>query len=322
VKRVLLVLCAALLVLGLSGFAQLYLGLPESESAEVKNFVLFQLRMPRLVIGFIVGATLALVGAAFQTLFRNPLATPSTVGTTAGAALGALFALTLGFRGAGAIPAATVFAFLGALGASSLVLAIATSARARMEEILLAGIAVTLGAGALAQGLQTIAGADALFASAQWSLGQLPQVGYDRVVLLLVPTLVCAVAILTQRRSLLALSLGEDWAKSVGVATNRVRLVLLIGGCLGVGASVALCGPIAFVGLLVPHVVRLLLGVDQTRLLPLSWISGGAFLVFSDLLAREILPQRELPVGVLTASLGSPALFLLILRRSPRTPVD
>jgi iron complex transport system permease protein len=97
---------------------------------------------------------------------------------------------------------------------------------------------------------------------------------------------------------------------------------LLVGGCLGVGASVALCGPIAFVGLLVPHVVRLLLGVDQTRLLPLSWISGGAFLVFSDLLAREILPQRELPVGVLTASLGSPALFLLILRRTPRSPVD
>jgi iron complex transport system permease protein len=191
-----------------------------------------------------------------------------------------------------------------------------------MEEILLAGIAVTLGAGALAQGLQAIAGADALFASAQWSLGQLPQVGYDRVVLLLVPTLVCAVAILSQRRSLLALSLGEDWAQSVGVATNRVRLVLLVGGCLGVGASVALCGPIAFVGLLVPHVVRLLLGVDQTRLLPLSWISGGAFLVFSDLLAREILPQRELPVGVLTASLGSPALFLLILRRTPRSPVD
>jgi iron complex transport system permease protein len=242
------------------------------------------------------------------------------VGTTAGAALGALLALTLGFRGAGAIPAATLFAFLGALGASSLVLSIATNARARMEEILLAGIAVTLGAGALAQGLHAIADAKALFAAAQWSLGQLPQVGYDRIGLLLVPTFVCLVAIMTQRRSLAALALGEDWAQSVGVQTGRVRLVLLVGGCLGVGASVALCGPIAFVGLLVPHVVRLMLGSDLSRLLSLSWISGGAFLVFSDLLARDLLPGRELPVGVLTASLGSPALFLLILRRTPRSP--
>src|SRR5690606_9366806 len=112
------------------------------------------------------------------------------------------------------------------------------------------------------------------FAAAQWSLGQLPQGGYDRIVLLVVPTCVCAACIITQRRSLAALSLGEDWARSVGVATNRVRLVLLVGGCLGVGASVALCGPIAFVGLLVPHVVRLLLGPDQSRLLSLSWVAG------------------------------------------------
>lgn len=314
-----MVLLLALLLLALSGAAQLFFGLPEGSSQEVRQFVLLQLRLPRLLIGFCVGATLSVVGAAFQTLFRNPLATPSTVGTTAGAALGALLALTLGFRGAGAIPAATLFAFLGALGASSLVLTIATNARARMEEILLAGIAVTLGAGALAQGLHAIADAEALFAAAQWSLGQLPQVGYDRVALLLVPSAVCAVAILTQRRSLAALALGEDWAQSVGVETGRVRLVLLVGGCLGVGASVALCGPIAFVGLLVPHVVRLMLGSDPSRLLALSWIAGGAFLVFSDLLARDLIPDRELPVGVLTASLGSPALFLLILKRTPRT---
>src|SRR5690606_9744041 len=119
----LLVGLGALAVLVASGLGQLFVGLDQAASSEVREFVLLQLRLPRLMIGALVGSTLALVGAAFQTLFRNSLATPSTVGTTAGAALGALLALALGFRGAGAIPAATLFAFLGALAASSLVLA-------------------------------------------------------------------------------------------------------------------------------------------------------------------------------------------------------
>lgn len=315
--RTLLMLGACVIVLLASATLQLVWDLPRLNH-QGKEFLIYQLRAPRLIVGFLVGSTLGLVGAAFQGLFRNALATPSTVGTTAGAALGALFALTFGLRGTEVLPAATACAFLGALLASGLVLSVAKSARARVEEILLAGIAITLGAGAIAQGLHAIADQGALFAAAQWSLGQLPQVGYDKLMLLLGPTVLCAVAILSQSRALAALALGEDWAKSVGVETARVRLLLLLGGCLGVGASVALCGPIAFVGLLVPHLVRLGLGPEQTRLLPLSWLGGGTFLVFCDLLAREILPKSELPVGVLTAALGSPALFYLVLRRRPR----
>jgi len=318
VKRTWLLLVALVLLLLGSAALQLVWDLPQM-SAEGREFLVMQLRAPRLIVGFFVGSTLGLVGAAFQGLFRNALATPSTVGTTAGAALGALFALTFGLRGTQLLPAATICAFLGALLASGLVLSVATSARARVEEILLAGIAITLGAGAISQGLHAIADEGALFAAAQWSLGQLPQVGYDKLSLLLGPAVLCAVAILSQSRALSALALGEDWARSVGVETGRVRLLLLIGGCLGVGASVALCGPIAFVGLLVPHLVRLGLGPEQTRILPLSWLGGGTFLVFCDLLAREILPKGELPVGVLTAALGSPALFYLVLRRRPRT---
>ncbi len=317
-KRTIVLLGACLVLLASSAALQLLWDLPELDPVG-KEFLVVQLRTPRLVVGFLVGSTLGLVGAAFQGLFRNALATPSTVGTTAGAALGALFALTFGLRGTEVLPAATVCAFVGALVASGLVLSVATSARARVEEILLAGIAITLGAGAIAQGLHSIADQGALFAAAQWSLGQLPQVGYDKLVLLLGPAALCAVAIFSQSRALAALALGEDWARSVGVETGRVRLLLLIGGCLGVGASVALCGPIAFVGLLVPHLVRLGLGSEQARLLPLSWLGGGTFLVFCDLLAREILPKGELPVGVLTAALGSPALFYLVLRRRPRT---
>lgn len=315
-RRTFVVAVGGLLALSLAGALHLFWDLPRV-STTARQFVLSELRAPRLLIGFIVGSTLGLVGAAFQSLFRNPLATPSTVGTTAGAALGALFALTFGLKGTSLLPAATACAFLGALGATSLVLSVASSARARLEEVLLAGIAITLGAGAVAQGLHAIADEGALFAAAQWSLGQLPQVGYDRVLLLSGPAVICAVTILSQSRALFALGLGEDWAKSVGVDTGRLRLILLLGGCLGVGASVALCGPIAFVGLLVPHLVRLSLGSEQSRILPLSWLSGGVFLVLCDLLAREVLPQSELPVGVLTAALGSPALFLLVLRKRP-----
>jgi iron complex transport system permease protein len=318
--RTALVLGASLLLLLFGALVQLYapdrLGHDGTEaSLEVQSFVFYQLRLPRFLIAVIVGSTLSLVGAAFQTLFRNPLATPSTVGTTAGAALGALAALALGLRGVGVLPAATLFAFLGALGASSLVLSVAKNARARVEEILLAGIAVTLGAGALSQGLHVISDAGTLFASAQWSLGQLPQVGYDRLLLLSVPAAICATSILSQSRALSTLSLGEAWAQSLGVETNRVRFIVLVGGCLGVGASVALCGPIAFVGLLVPHLVRLGLGGEHRPLLPLSFVAGGAFLVFCDAITKTLPLDQELPVGVLTASLGAPALFLLILRR-------
>lgn len=311
----------AVLVLCFTSFAQLRFGLDDSAFATTgtRDFVLLQLRVPRLVVGFFVGSTLAIVGAAFQTLFQNPLATPSTVGTTAGATLGSLLALVLGFNSDGMLPAVSLFAFIGALIASFLVMAVASSARARVEEILLAGIAVTLAAGALSQGLHVIGDANALFAAAQWSLGQLPQVGFERAELMALPTLICLAAILSQRGGLAALSLGEDWARSVGVETMRVRRVVILGGCLGVGTAVALCGPIAFVGLLVPHLVRRSLGPEKSPFLILSWLAGGAFLCACDLLARSILPGRELPVGVLTASLGAPALFLLILKKDART---
>jgi iron complex transport system permease protein len=221
----------------------------------------------------------------------------------------------LGLRGAGALPAAALFAFVGAFVASSLVLSVAQNARAKVEEILLAGIAITLAAGALSQGLHAISDAESLFMAAQWSLGQLPQVGYDRLLFLVIPTILSAVMILSQRRALSVLALGEDWAQSVGVETKRVRLLTLIGGCLGVATSVALCGPIAFVGLIVPHLVRLGLAGEREPLLWLSAVSGGSFLVLCDAVAKSLPISRELPVGVITASLGAPALFLLVIRR-------
>jgi len=273
------------------------------------------LRVPRVLVGVLVGATLALVGAVFQALFQNPLATSDTVGTTAGATVGALFALALdGSRTVQGLPLVTVCAFGGALGASLLVASFASSRTAHSSDVLLAGIAVTLATSALASGIQYVSDSRALFAATQWSLGQLPQVGY-RGVLLLAP--ICALSctlLLLLTRPLQAFALGEDLAHSQGVNVPRLRLLALGLGSLGVAACVAWCGPIAFVGLIVPHLVRRLLGSSYRVLLPMSLCVGATLLVSCDAFARLIVPGRELPVGIVTAALGAPALVLLVAR--------
>ena len=279
------------------------------------NFILWQLRVPRVLVGVLVGATLALVGAVFQALFQNPLATSDTVGTTAGATVGALAALAFdGARATQGLPLVTMCAFAGALGSSLLVASFASSRRAHSSDVLLAGIAVTLATSACASGVQYVSDSRALFAAAQWALGQLPQVGY-RGVLLLLP--VCAVscgALLLLTRPLQAFALGEELAHTQGVNVPQLRLFALSFGSLGVAACVAWCGPIAFVGLIVPHLVRRLLGSSYRVLMPMSLCAGAAVLVGCDLFARLIVPGRELPVGIVTAALGAPALVVLVAR--------
>jgi hypothetical protein len=176
------------------------------------DFVLFELRMPRIAVGALVGGTLALAGACFQTLFANPLATPSTVGTTAGATLGALTALAFDLPGSGSFGATFVAAFVGAALASAAVAAIAASGRAQMSDVLLGGIAITLAAGALATGVQFVSDSRALIAAARWSLGQLQQVGYTGV-LVLVPVVVPVwIGLLLLSRALQTFAFGEELA--------------------------------------------------------------------------------------------------------------
>jgi len=279
------------------------------------RFVFVELRLPRILVGALVGSALALSGACYQILFGNPLATPSTVGTLAGATLGALAALAFGIEPEFAgLPVTTVFAFLGALGASFTVAFVATSGRARMSDVLLAGIAVSLAASAIATGVQYMADSRALFAASRWSLGQLPQVGYRGVLVLAPVVLATSVVLLGQRRALSSFVLGEELAHAHGVNVSRLRATILIAASLAVAACVAWCGPIAFVGLIVPHLIRLALGPSVRTLLPLSALGGAAFLSLCDALARTLSPGRELPVGVVTAALGAPALVFLILR--------
>ncbi|MCF6228885.1 MAG: iron ABC transporter permease [Planctomycetes bacterium] len=289
--------------------------LPE-ESA---SFIIWELRVPRVLVAALVGGCLSLVGACYQTIFHNPLAAPSTVGTTAGAVLGVLVALVVlpaSWLASSGLPLHAVAAFVGAMLVSLLVAAIARNTNARVNDVLLAGIAVSLAAGALSAGLQYSADESRTYAAVQWTLGYLPQVGYRGVLLLSCFVLPVSVVLLMQTRSLEALLGGEERASTQGVNVAAVRSLVIIVGALGVAAGVAWCGPIAFVGLIVPHIARIWTGVQRRKLLPLSLIFGAAFLVACDTLARLIIPGRELPVGVLTASLGAPLLVYLVARRS------
>lgn len=305
----------ALLIVGCVAIALASLFVGPSLSGPHAQFIFVQLRLPRLLVGVLAGSALALSGACFQIIFNNPLATPSTVGTLAGATLGALFALTFGLDSElQGLPVTTLAAFVGALGTSFAVAGIASSGRARMSDVLLAGIAVSLAASAIATGVQYAADTRALFAASRWSLGQLPQVGYRGVWLLTPFVLVSTVALLSQGRALASFALGEQVAHAQGVNVRRLRLIVLISASVSVAAIVAWCGPIAFVGLIVPHFVRLALGPKIRALLPLSALAGAAFLTLCDALSRSLLPGRELPVGVLTAALGAPALIALITR--------
>jgi len=285
-------------------------------SGEHGRFILLQLRVPRVVLGAVVGATLGLTGAVYQALFDNPLATPSTVGTTAGAALGALAVLVLVPGSSSGLPLVSLAAFAGALAVTFTIAAIAASGRARINDVLLAGIAITLATGALTTGLQFQADMAATFEAVRWSLGHLTQVGYRGVQVLLPLSALCCVILLSQTRALESMVGGEERAHAQGVDIRRTRTICLAIGALGVGACVAWCGPIAFVGLIVPHLVRLGLGPARRILFPMSALCGAAFLVFCDSLGRWWMPQYDLPVGVVTAILGAPLLVWLVSRRS------
>lgn len=283
--------------------------------AEHGDFVLMELRIPRVLLGAIVGAMLGLTGAVYQAVFDNPLATPSTVGTTAGASLGALAVLILIPGGGSSLPMVSIAAFAGALLVTFSIAAIAASGRARINDVLLAGIAISLAAGAITTGLQFQADIASTFEAVRWSLGHLTQVGYQGVQLLAPIAIFCGSVLLFHTRALESMIGGEERAHAQGVDVRRTRSVCLATGALGVGACVAWCGPIAFVGLIVPHMVRLGLGATRRVLFPMSALLGAAFLVLCDGIARMVMPNHDLPVGVVTAMLGAPLLVWLVTRR-------
>lgn len=290
-----------------------------SLAGEHGDQILTALRIPRALAGALVGAVLAAAGAVVQVLLQNPLATPSTIGTTAGATLGVLAALVLGsgstLFGFPLLPAA---AFIGALAVTLVISAVASRNRARTEDVLLAGIALTLATGALASALRL--GVDQITSlnALRWSLGSLTVVGFDRIGMLLPFVVITLLGMIWLIRPLEVLISGTERARTRGVEVPRVRTLGLGLASLGVAACVATCGPIAFVGLICPHIVRRIAGAAPRILVPGSILLGAAFLPLCDSIGRVLMDQREIPVGVITAALGAPVLFLLVTRRSRR----
>ena len=302
---VLLVFCVAILLVAP------FVGLTSPK--DLTEFIFWKIRFPRIVNGILVGATLATTGSAFQALFQNPLATPSTTGTTAGASLGALICIVLLPHDWSLLSWALVLAaFVGSLLVSIPLALLSDSSSIRTSDILLAGIGCTLAIGAISTGIQFTADMSETYRAVQWSLGTLSNVGYQSTYTLLLPCLLSTMGILTQTRGLIALTSGEEVAWNQGVNIYSVRRNTLLFAAIGVGTCVAQCGPIAFVGLVVPHLIRLTLNHAGSKVLLWSPFIGGTFLVLCDSIARVILTGSELPVGVITAALGAPMLIGLI----------
>ena len=277
--------------------------------------VLFELRLPRVLFAIIVGGALALSGAVMQALFRNPLAEPTLIGISSGASLGAVAALLFGF---GSALATGLAGFTGAMVAT--VAAYLVGRRMPgVAGLLLAGIAINAFALSVVSLLITFTSDTQFRSFAFWSLGSLTRASWSSLVWLLPWSVLLSLWLVLRWRVLNALLLGEREAQHLGFDLKRVRLELIFGICLLVGPLVAVTGGIAFIGLVMPHVVRLWLGADHRLLLPMSWMGGAAALLLADGLARLVLMPAELPVGVITSLVGGPFFLWLLLSRRNHT---
>ena len=295
----------------------LHSGLDESEIA-----IVTELRLPRVVLGLLVGGMLALAGGCYQGVFRNPLADPHLLGVAAGAGLAVTAVIALrggdGDVTAGLPLTVPLAAFVGAVGAVLLTYLLgAAGGRDRSPAtLILAGVAVSafLAAG---QTYLLQRNSDNLREVYSWLLGRLATAGWHDVILVLPYMAVTAVVVLLHRRELDVLAVGDDEATSLGLHPQRSRYILIVAASLGTAAAVSVSGLIGFVGIIVPHTVRLLAGSSYRAILPLSMLFGGAFLTLTDLAARTVSAPAEIPIGVVTALLGAP-FFVLVLRTTKR----
>ena len=294
---------------------------PHLAVSALDTAIVWQIRLPRVLLGLLVGSMLAGGGAAYQGVFRNPLADPYLLGVAAGAGLGATIVIVSGANAALTPPVA----FAGAVAAVALTYALGASAGRRGDSptarsgtgsILLAGIAVAAMLTALQTYLQEQHTQILAYVYA-WILGGLSAANWSDVWLILPYVAVSAIALLAHRRLLDVLRVGEDEAATLGVNVNRLRLAVVMAATLGVAAAVAVSGLIGFVGIIVPHAVRLTAGPSYRVLLPVSMIGGAAFVVLADVVARTAQAPAEVPIGVITALIGGPFfLFVLSSRRA------
>lgn len=287
------------------------------EIARNEEMIIWNIRLPRVLLAFCVGSSLALAGAAFQGLLRNPLADPYTIGVSSGASLGAVlvlfFQISIIGLGSFSLPVVSILSgFVALLIVFGLVRL--SSRSLAIETIILAGIIVSAFIGAVVSLIISLSDRDSMNQIIYWLYGSVGMRGWNHVGLI-IPFMILGFLILFfHYRELNALALGEEAADHIGVNVKKGKTNILIGASLLTGAAVAVSGSIGFVGLVIPHLIRLVIGPNHRHVLPLSLLVGGAFLVLADLLSRTIIAPKELPIGVITALIGAPVFALLLVR--------
>ncbi len=315
---------AALVFLPFAGMRLISLEVVFHPFSGVEADIFWKMRVPRTLVAFLAGAALSLSGMTFQAIFRNPLATPFTLGVASGAAFGSAVTVLLGatFTVLG-ISGQSLGALAGALLTIGTVYGLSKTRRGvSTPAMLLAGVAVSFFFSSLILFLQYLSDFTQSFRIVRWLMGGIETVGYGAVLGLLPFVLAGGSAVFLLRGELNLVATGDDIAASRGVDVRKVHTILFLAVSLMVGGVVAVCGPIGFVGLMAPHISRILTGANHRRLAPASALFGGAFLALCDTLARTIIAPAEIPVGIITAVLGGPFFLWLLLGGSSEKAIQ
>ena len=289
-----------------------------SDISKSHETIIWSIRLPRVLLGVLVGSSLSIAGAAFQGIFKNPMADPYVIGISSGAALGASMAIILGINISFInLSSISVFAFIGALLAVFTVYNIARiKNKVPVTTLLLAGIAIGQFLTAIMSFLMVIYSKD-MVKIIYWTMGSLAGKGWAPLKGITIPIIISMIAINLFSRDLNIMLTGEESAQSLGVDVEKTKIYILVLGSFMVAMVVSVSGIIGFVGLIIPHIVRIVLGPDNRILLPASALVGGIFMIFADTIARTIISPVEIPVGIITALFGGP-FFLYLLRKSKR----
>ena len=315
----LMVLLLAALLLGLAagssgfGVSAVINSLTGDGGAEVMNDIIWRLRLPRVLLAALLGATLSLGGMVFQALLRNPLAEPYILGISGGSAIGAIIGILMGLA---RFPGIWLMAFVGSLATLGLLYLMASGrSMVRGNTLLLSGVMVNAFCSAVILFLVSIAQDSRIHNIIFWLMGDLTAATNESVISLSLTVVPCFLVIFARSHTLNLLTLGNDMARTMGVNIKATTSLLLIVTSLMVSATVSYCGLVGFVGLVMPHMLRLAWGPDHRLLAPASVLGGAAFMVVCDMLARTLPAQGEMPVGVVTALIGAP-LFVYLLKKS------